>query len=687
MHLAESLETARADTFFGRVEELNAVRAALGAGETAPSVFFFHGPGGIGKTALLQRIGAEARLRKRTVYQVRGCPGGTTNASLAQAQAIADDPGGLLLVDGVERYPKIEEWLAEGILPRLPVGAVAVIAARLPPASAWHLDLGWSRALVVRRLGPLLPGEAARCLQSAGVPTAWHEDVLGFARGYPLALGLAAAAVREGQHSRGWQLTPPLARQLMDLIVGELPSPTHRQALEVCAHARTTDESLLRAVLPENASRAFDWLRRLPYVESGANGVYPWELIREVIDSDHRWRDRTGYETAHGKIRRHLVEQARDATTTAVIPATLALTYLHRHNGFVSRFITWKSPDGVHEDTYRPSDRGAVLSLIEVAEGAESAHIAAFWLDRQPTAFRVYRRDGEAVAVAGWLRLSLPLDEEVARDPMTAACWRHARSRRPLRSGEHLAIARYMVDPDAYQRPSPIMDLMIHRILAEFIHGEKLAWSFVVMAESPFWQRLMTYIDQRPLVQPVSVGEHHYTVYAHDWRTVSVQRWLEVSGLVELAEPVAQPAAVAESAPGPLAVLTREQFGLAVREALNAWHRRGDLADNPLTRSRLVSGHPENDPVAAVREVITDAVDALGADPDAAAWHRAVAATFMRGATTREARARRLGVSLSTYRRHLARGMERLTEDLWNQELHGADPRREPVVNRMRPGG
>ncbi|RLV71803.1 hypothetical protein D3C57_144790 [Streptomyces rapamycinicus NRRL 5491] len=659
----------------------------MGAGETAPSVFFFHGPGGIGKTALLQRIGAEARLRKRTVYQVRGCPGGTTNASLAQAQAIADDPGGLLLVDGVERYPKIEEWLAEGILPRLPVGAVAVIAARLPPASAWHLDLGWSRALVVRRLGPLLPGEAARCLQSAGVPTAWHEDVLGFARGYPLALGLAAAAVREGQHSRGWQLTPPLARQLMDLIVGELPSPTHRQALEVCAHARTTDESLLRAVLPENASRAFDWLRRLPYVESGANGVYPWELIREVIDSDHRWRDRTGYETAHGKIRRHLVEQARDATTTAVIPATLALTYLHRHNGFVSRFITWKSPDGVHEDTYRPSDRGAVLSLIEVAEGAESAHIAAFWLDRQPTAFRVYRRDGEAVAVAGWLRLSLPLDEEVARDPMTAACWRHARSRRPLRSGEHLAIARYMVDPDAYQRPSPIMDLMIHRILAEFIHGEKLAWSFVVMAESPFWQRLMTYIDQRPLVQPVSVGEHHYTVYAHDWRTVSVQRWLEVSGLVELAEPVAQPAAVAESAPGPLAVLTREQFGLAVREALNAWHRRGDLADNPLTRSRLVSGHPENDPVAAVREVITDAVDALGADPDAAAWHRAVAATFMRGATTREARARRLGVSLSTYRRHLARGMERLTEDLWNQELHGADPRREPVVNRMRPGG
>ncbi|WP_244320538.1 ATP-binding protein [Streptomyces melanosporofaciens] len=592
---------------------------------------------------------------------------------MAQAQAISDDPGGLLLVDGVERYPKIEEWLAEGILPQLPVGALAVIVARLPPASAWHLDLGWSRALVVRRLGPLLPGEAARYLQSAGVPTAWHEDVLGFARGYPLALGLAAAAVREGQHSRGRQLTPPLARQLLDRIVGELPSPAHRQALEVCAHAWTTDESLLRAVLPEDASSAFDWLRRLPYVESGANGVHPWELIREVIDSDHRWRDRTGYETTHGKIRRHLVEQARSATTTAVIPATLALTYLHRHNGFVSRFITWKSPDGVHEDTYRPSDRGAVLSLIEVAEGAESAHIAAFWLDRQPAAFRVYRRDGEAVAVAAWLRLSLPLDEEVARDPVTAACWRHARSRRPLRSGEHLAIARYMVAPDAYQRPSPVMDLMIHRILAEFIHGEKLAWSFVVMAESPFWQRLMTYIDQRPLVQPVSVGEHHYTVYAHDWRTVSVQRWLEVSGLVELEGPVAQPAAAAESAPGPLAVLTREQFGLAVREALNAWHRRGHLADNPLTRSRLVSGRPENDPVAAVREVITDAVDALGADPDAAAWHRAVAATFMRGATTREARARRLGVSLSTYRRHLARGMERLIEDLWNQELRGAD--------------
>ena len=53
---------------------------------------------------------------------------------------------------------------------------------------------------------------------------------------------------------------------------------------------------------------------------------------------------------------------------------------------------------------------------------------------------------------------------------------------------------------------------------------------------------------------------------------------------------------------------------------------------------------------------------------------RAVDRTYVRAAATQEAAAEVLGLPFSTYRRHLAAGVERLTERLWHWELRGAPP-------------
>ena len=36
----------------------------------------------------------------------------------------------------------------------------------------------------------------------------------------------------------------------------------------------------------------FEWLRGLSFVESGADGLFPHDLARDVLDADLRWRDR-----------------------------------------------------------------------------------------------------------------------------------------------------------------------------------------------------------------------------------------------------------------------------------------------------------------------------------------------------------------------------------------------------------
>lgn len=184
----------------------------------------------------------------------------------------------------------------------------------------------------------------------------------------------------------------------------------------------------------------------------------------------------------------------------------------------------------------------------------------------------------------------------------------------------------------------------------------------------------MRYIDQRPLPEPVRADGGSVTLYAHDWRAVPLERWMEVGHLAELAGPEARPAARPRDGRAPLTVLTREEFDTAVADALASWQRKDLLARNPLMRTRMVIGRG-GEPVEALRAIVAGALDTLGADPRAAKYQRAVVTGLLRGAPTREAAAERLGLPLSTFRRHLARGLDEIHAHLWELELHSGGAR------------
>jgi hypothetical protein len=306
--------------------------------------------------------------------------------------------------------------------------------------------------------------------------------------------------------------------------------------------------------------------------------------------------------------------------------------------------------------------------MTAATEGEASARIVDFWLSRQPAAFHVYRDlgSGEAVAFMAWLRLTGPLDEETGADPVVAAAWKHSRSAGPVRAGEHLALARFMVNPAAYQRPSPVTDLVQMRILSEWLRSTHLAWSYLVVADPEFWKPQMDYLDQQLIPEEAAVGDRSYRLYAHDWRAVPVEPWLDRHIAQELFGPqdsLANPSAE-------LLVLSRAEFDAAVRDALRSWRRADLLASSPLTRSRLTAAS-DRTPAAALRQILPETVEILAREPRTEQFHRAVTTAFFRGAPTQEAAAERLGLPLSTYRRHLARGLEEVCDLLWNRELYG----------------
>jgi hypothetical protein len=267
-----------------------------------------------------------------------------------------------------------------------------------------------------------------------------------------------------------------------------------------------------------------------------------------------------------------------------------------------------------------------------------------------------------------WLRLDSLMEDEAATDPVVAAAWEHSRSAAPVRSGEYLALARFMVYRAAYQRPSPVSDLIAMRILSEWLRAERLAWSYMVIADEKFWKPQMDYLEQWPIDKTPVVGGRSYTLFAHDWRKVPVDAWLDRRVPQELFG-----AQASAAAPEPeLTVLSRQEFDAAVREALRSWSRADLIAANPLIRSRLVVDHHGADPVQVLRDLLVAAVDTLARDARSAQLHRVAAVTFFHDLPTQEAAAQRLGRPFSTYRRHLTRAVEHVCEALWHHELYGA---------------
>jgi hypothetical protein len=699
--LAGRLAAARRGAFVGRASELDLFRAAL-TDEPAPfAVLFLHGPGGIGKSALVRRLGDEAVAEGHLVITLDGREAGSP-ASFVSALAVAlgvpaghdpvptfpRDPPVVLLVDAFEATVGLDRWLREDLLPRLPDGTRVVLAGRDPPSPGWREDPGWNELLRVVALRNLAPDDARGLLSSRGLPPERHDQVLRLTGGHPLALALVADVVAQtGRVPAAHEQVPDVVAALADRFLADTPSRQHRDALHVCAHARHTTPALLEAALPgADAGALFRWLEELSCIERTPEGLAPHELVRDVLDADLRWRDDRTYRGLHARIREHAIARLYAATEEAERERRMwDLQYLHRRNPLFGPYVMWDAPNAVTARALRPEDLSEVTTLAEEFEGSGSAAVVAFWAAHRPTSFVVFERPDEP-AISGFatlLELTTPTEEERHADPVVGAvCEQLVR----LRPGERIHIGRHFVFRHAYGLPCPEFDLVQVRAGLRWLTDEQLAWSFVSVPATfaPFWEPQLHYLDMpRALPDEVAVGDRRWVLYGRDWRAGPADAWLELMGERELAFDL-DPTALGRVRPPEVVVLSQPEFEDAVRRALRDVGTPRRLAANPLARSRLVRELPASGPdgdgradggadtVGALAELLVTAVDALREDERGDRLHRAVATTYFKGVPTQEAAASRLGMPFSTYRRHLAAGVAAVTAWLWERELHGA---------------
>jgi hypothetical protein len=650
------VDSARRRAFVGRRNEIAGFEEAL-AGRSARRVLFVHGPGGIGKTTLLLEMRARARGVGRGVVLLDGREIDPSPEGLTAALRV--EGGGdctVLLIDGYEQLAPVDGWLRRELIPSLPARDVVVLAGRDPPAPAWRTDPGWRELVAVHPLDHLDDADSAELLARAGVAAADQGRLVRLGRGHPLALALLAEVSLAGTVPQTLAEVPDLISALLKSLLRDAPSDAHMVGLATCAKAWLTTEDLLRETVGDAAPEVWAWLRRRPFVVCRSTGLSPHDLTRDVLDAEFERRFPARYRSLHRTIHDHVLAGIR--ATSGLDRQLLAqhLAYLHQRSPLTTVYHSLRAHGSAAVTPARPAEYGQVVSMVERTEGSASADLAEQWFADLPEHVNVVRTEEGIVGFA--YHVFCPSGSVMEkRDPVVRAILDHVARAGPLRPGERVEIARFFGGIHEQQRDRYAV---LAGSVTSIIHWstEPLAWSFVVLSDLGYWVPFFDYLAFRPLVE-IEVDGRRYVAYGHDWRRFPADLWWDLMTEREHSGGTGPPPESALRPPP----LDRAGFGVAVRSALQQLNHPERLAGNPLLGTVLGAD------AAALRARVVMAVERLAGEPKGDQLRAVLNRTFVRPAPSQEVAAEVLGLPFSTYRRHLAKAIESVTELLWSVEI------------------
>ncbi len=439
--LGDRLRADASKRFVGREAELALLREAISPTLPRTPLFFVHGPGGIGKTTLLERLRAEAAAGAVALVSIDASgvpptPAGIIDA-LAGAFGLSVPPSTLdelasgwfssdrsvLVIDSFECLEPVSGWVRDTLLPVLPSQVAVVLAGRHAPDTQWTAHPLWCEAMRSIGLDSLPRAEAAHLLSAYNVPKDAHARMLDLCHGHPLALVMLVAEVRRfGQVPS--ELGPDLVRALIKRCVAQAPTLLHRAALQACARTRTTTVSLLSEVVDAaSAPILFEWLGEQSYVSVGSHGLWPHDLVRDAIDEELRWQDSQTSRTLQHAVNLHLFRRLKEGQE--VSRTVVELQFLERHSPLMQRYFDFSALGSVSVGPAMAGDANGIARLRDAGLPSGERSLFDHWRGHSATRTMVARRrGGELCGVTLILRLDQLDDSSAAVDPVVTAVTR-----------------------------------------------------------------------------------------------------------------------------------------------------------------------------------------------------------------------------------------------------------------------
>ncbi|MCZ7680288.1 MAG: hypothetical protein M5U28_16580 [Sandaracinaceae bacterium] len=451
---------------------------------------------------------------------------------------------------------------------------------------------------------------------------------------------------------------PELCQALLARMLGGELTPAMRAGLEALGVARVLDEPLLERWVGQSAAHAtFRALSRLPFVRRQIGGLAPHDLVRDVLVADLRWRNPERFEALRATALGLYLGRLRQSDLLLRQRAVADAIYTHREHPMVRAYTEWSGLDAHVPEPARPSDLDEIEAMIAEHEGPTSGALARRFLEAHPES-GILIRDGSEHASGYFsiLRLDRIAPDLAADDPITRAALQHV-ERAGGMTGP-VVFNRHWLAAETYQSLGAVQMVCTGLMTQAHLQHPDLHHALGVFRDAAPY-RLMFATLSFDAVATATLDGERYTIVARDWRSEPPLPWVVgfVTALTGVA-PVAQPE---ES--GASARREREVFEAHVRDALKVAAFAHRLAETQLA-AMMTSGAP-HERAKELTRLLREGTAALRASPKGQKFARALEATYLDPVGPQEQVADALGLPLSTYRRHLAAGIEHLADHLW----------------------
>ncbi|HEY6794787.1 MAG TPA: hypothetical protein VI248_08895 [Kineosporiaceae bacterium] len=671
--LSSRLDAIRREAFIGRYDITTEFLRSLRGGERR--VFLVHGRRGFGKTMLLRELARQARQAGRVAVELDG-RSRTRMAEQLRGHLLPPDARGLggarpphghspepipvLLIDDAD---DVEDWVRNDVLPQLPASVLLVMTTTAPMSPQWGVDPGWRSVVHGEHLAPFTAEESVDLLGQLGVDPREHERLWYLTDGHPLSLSLLGR--HWSAHGFTYLSAPDLVDSLLETLVGIPPDQHCCEALYVCAHAVSVNEDTLRVVLgADHASTAWRWLRSLGVTQQTGEGLRMNEFVRQLVEEHtmRRMPDR-GLElhaAVHDYAHVRMVQQLQDS---GYCIGPVRNLFAGHESSALSRL--WEGPEAarIWNRVARSNEHQEAVELIRRAAGESDMGLAHHWLTRQPESLYVGECDGELVAVAMNLKLT-EADARQCADPVVEAVLGSLDSAGLMRSGDTVHLLRFVADDAGRQDSAVATYVGLAAAVANWLAGEPS----VGVAVGAFGRRSQQVLDDLALI-PLDIADRlAEQVRYFDFRRFPVRDWFDFLVNHGLRGGFSLPDSWLRPPP-----LTYGEFARAVQRALQDLHRLDRLAANPLTGTSLVADM-DLLPAQALQRRLIMAVDSIGSSARDRPLARVLEVSYLQVATSQKAAAKLLDLPFSTYRRYLAKGVERLVDMLWASEVSPSPP-------------
>jgi DNA-binding CsgD family transcriptional regulator len=544
------LAAAAAISLVGRAEERSRLTALLAPG--GPAAVFVHGPGGVGKTALITGTLASLPLKVVTLegrHVEPTVPGalaalGTAlgvpapSSAPAAAHEIANAGVDVLVIDSFERLNLLDGWIRNELTSALPASVTVVLVGRRGPNVAWRTAPGWRNLLAELVLGPMSADDVELLVAAHGARGGDAERIRRFARGHPLAVVLAAEAFARRPGLVLESGAPADAvEELFSVILDDLPLQDRRTVEAVSVLRRVTMPLLAAVVDSHDAEEAWRTLRGLPFTTTTAAGLELSGVAAPVLLEALELRDPLRVRGLRARAARAIMDSVAvglDWQSTADL-LHLVQNPLIR-NAYAPPGMLQHPVERAHAE-----DRDEIIAIARRFTGEDSARLAARWWVMRREAFCVVR--GDSGAVAGFsvtTALGEPPDVPL-EDPAIRAVVGHLR-RDPMPADTRAVVFRWALGSRYGEAPTPEVAGLVVDLKRTYIElRATLRRVYTVVADWPAAAPVLQMMGFDPL-ENVSIGVRRFVLACLDFGPGGVDTWI---GRHVLAEQSARPSATA----------------------------------------------------------------------------------------------------------------------------------------------